>query len=158
VQQQAESIGSEAVAAQAVSGKTILELFNAILTFPAVVIEGKNGTATAFQVGDEKAQVGSRFGVFGLVADAPLMRPAVSAIEKAGKGALRFARSTITPGETTLQGLRLLLQSWVGSYANHVLDAEKLTEFIKQWQSKTGVSAQFDAGLGKLSLESRDDV
>src|SRR6202795_1565621 len=30
VQQQAESIGSEAVAAQAVSGKTILELFNAV--------------------------------------------------------------------------------------------------------------------------------
>src|SRR5467141_999425 len=86
------------------------------------------------------------------------MRPAVSAIEKAGKGALRLAGSTITSGETTLQGLRLLLQSWVGSYANHVLDAEKLTEFIEQWQSKTGVSAQFDAGLGKLSLESRNDA
>jgi hypothetical protein len=41
VQQQAESIGSEAVAAQAVSGKTILEFFNAVLTFPAVVMEGK---------------------------------------------------------------------------------------------------------------------
>src|SRR4029077_14867167 len=86
------------------------------------------------------------------------MRPAVSAIGKAGKGALRFARSTITPDKTTLQGLRLLFQSWVGSYANHVLDAEKLTEFIEQWQSKTGVSAQFDAGLGKLSLESRNDA
>ena len=73
MQQQAESIGSEAVAAQAVSGKTILEFFNAVLTFPAIVIEGKNGTAAAFQVGDEKAHVGSRFGVFGLVADAPLM-------------------------------------------------------------------------------------
>ena len=53
-----------------------------------------------------------------------------------------MARATITSGETTLQGLRLLLQSWVGSYANHVLDAEKLAEFIKQWQSKTCVSAQ----------------
>jgi hypothetical protein len=158
VQQQAEDIGSEAVTAQAVSGKTILEFFNTVLTLPAIVIEGKNGTAAAFQVGDQKAQVGSRFAVFGLVADAPLMRPAVSAIEKAGKGALWLAGSTIPSRETTLQVLSFLLQSWVGSYANHVLDAEKLTEFIEQWQSKTGVSAQFDAGLGKLSLQSRNDA
>src|ERR1700728_3627419 len=86
------------------------------------------------------------------------MRPAASAIEKAGKGALRLAGATITSGETTLQPLRFLLQSCVGSYADDVLDAEKLAEFIKQWQSKTGVSAQFDAGLGKLFLESRDDA
>src|SRR5882724_11208804 len=158
VQQQAENIGSKAVTAQAVSGKTILEFFNAVLTLPAIVIEGKNGPAAAFQVGDQKAHVSSRFGVFGLVADSSLMRPAVSAIEKARKGSLRFARSTITPGETTLQGLRLLLQSRVGSYADHVLDAEKLAEFIEQWQSKTGVSAQFDAGFGELSLESRNDT
>ena len=144
--------------AQAVSGKTILEFFNTVLTFPAIVIEGKNGPAAAFQVGDQKAQVGSRFVVFGLVADAPLMRPTVSAIEKAGKGALRLAGATITSGETTLQGLRLPLQSWVGSYADHVLDAEKLAEFIEQWQGESGISAQFDAGLGKLSLQSRDDA
>ena len=96
--------------------------------------------------------------MLGLVADAPLMRPAVSAIEKAGKGALRVAGSTITSRETTLQPLRFLLQSWVGSYADHVLDAEKLTEFIEQWQRKAGVSAQFDASFGKLFLESRDDA
>src|SRR4030095_16670775 len=86
------------------------------------------------------------------------MRPAVSAIAKAGKGARRVAGATITSGETTLQVLRFGLQSWVGSYADHVLDAEKLAEFIKQWQSKPSVSAQFDAGLGKLSLQSRDDA
>ena len=111
VQQQAERIGSEAVAAQAVSGKTILEFFNAVLTLPAIVIEGENGTATAFQVADQKAHVGSRFGVFGFVADAPLMGPAVSAIAKAGKGALRVAGAMITSRETTLQPLRLPLQS-----------------------------------------------
>ena len=121
VQQQAESIGSEAVTTQAVRGKTILEFFNAVLTLPTIVIESKNGTAAAFQVGDNKTQVSSRFGVFGLVADASLMRPAVSAIAKAGKGPLRLARATITSGETTLQVLRLLLQSWVGRYADHVL-------------------------------------
>src|SRR5580765_7620245 len=86
------------------------------------------------------------------------MRPAVSAIAKAGKGSLGVAGSTITSRETTLQTLRLLVQPWVSSYADHVLDAEKLAEFIKQWQSEPGVSAQFDAGLGKLFLESRDDA
>ena len=68
-----------------------------------------------------------------------------------------MARATITSGETTLQVLRLLLQSWVGSYANHVLDAEKLAEFIEQWQSEPGVSAQFDAVLGN-SLCSRGTI
>jgi len=158
VEQQAERIGSEAVTAQAVRGKTVLEFFNAVLTLPAIVIEGENGTAAAFQVGDEKAHVGSRFGVLGLVADAPLMRPAVSAIEKAGKRSLWVSSATIPSRETTLQLLRLPLQSWISSYADGVLDAEKLAKFIEQWQSKTGVSAQFDAGLGKLSLESRDDA
>jgi hypothetical protein len=96
VQQQAERIGSEAVAAQAVSGKTILEFFNAVLTFSAIVIEGKNGMAAAWQVGDQETQVGSGLGMFGLVADAPLMRPGVSAIEDAGDGALWLASSTLT--------------------------------------------------------------
>ena len=110
MEQQPENIGSKAVAAQAVSGETILEFFNAVLTFPAIVIEGKNGTAAAFQVGNQKAHVSSRFGVFSLVADTPLMRPAVSAIQKAGKGALRVAGATIPSRETTLQPLRFLLQ------------------------------------------------
>src|ERR1700684_3612542 len=95
VQQQAERIGSEAVAAQAVSGKTILELFNAVLAFPAIVIERKNGAAATGQVGDQKTQVGTGSGVFGFVADAPLMRPGVSAIQKTGKGALRLSQSKI---------------------------------------------------------------
>ena len=113
MQQQAENIGSEAVTAQAVRGKTILEFFNAVLTLPAIVIEGKNGTAAAFQVGDKKAHVSSSFGVFGLVADAPLMRPAVSTIEKAGKRALRVAGATITSRETTLQPLGLRARSCI---------------------------------------------
>src|SRR5882724_4580807 len=125
VEQQAERIGSEAVTAQAVRGKTILEFFNAVLTLPAIVIEGENGTAAAFQVGDEKAYVSSSFGVFGLVADAPLMRPAVSTIEKAGKRSLWIAGATVTSRQTTPQPLRLPLQPWVGSDADGVLDGEK---------------------------------
>ena len=111
MEQQAESIRSKAVAAQAVSGKTVFELFDAILTFPAIVIERENGTAATWQVGDQETQVGTSSGLFGLVADAPLTRPGVRAIAKAGKGALRLAASTITSGETTLEPLRLTLQS-----------------------------------------------
>ena len=62
------------MAAQAVSGKAIFELLNAVLTFPAMVIEGKNGTAAAWQVSDQETQVATGHGMFGLVADAPLMR------------------------------------------------------------------------------------
>src|ERR1700684_765188 len=110
VQQQAERIGSEEGAARAVSLTTILEFFNAFFAFPAIVIERKNGAAAAGQVGDQKTQVGTGSGVFGFVADAPLMRPGVSAIQKTGKGALWLASSTITFRETTLQPLGLALQ------------------------------------------------
>lgn len=70
-----------------------------------------------------------RFGVFGLVADAKPMRPAVSAMEEARKGSLGFSRSTITAGQTTLEGLEFPLQPRVGRHANHLLEAEKLAEF-----------------------------
>ena len=113
MEQQAERIGSKAMAAQAVSSKTIFKLFNAVLTFAAIVIERKNGTAAAWQVGDQEAQVRTGRGLFGLVADAPLMRPGVSTIAKAGKGALRLAGSTITSREATLEPLRSGLQPGV---------------------------------------------
>ena len=152
MKQQAERIGSEAVAAQAVSGKTILEFFNAVLAFPAIVIERKNGKAGAGQVGDQKTQVGTGSGVFGFVADAPLVRPGVSAIEKTGKGALRLASSTITFRETTLQPLCFTLQPRVGTYADGVLEAEKLAKFIEQWRGETSVSAQLDSDVGEFTL------
>ena len=124
VEQQAEGIGPKAVAAQAVSGKAIFKLLNAVLTFPAIVIKRKNGRAATCQVGDQKTQVGTGRGVFGFVADAPLMRPGVSAIAKTGKGALRLGGSTIASRETTLQPLRWTLQPGVGADADGVLDAE----------------------------------
>ena len=43
MQQQAEGIGSKAVAAQAVRSKAIFKLFNAVLTFPAIVTNGVPG-------------------------------------------------------------------------------------------------------------------
>jgi len=45
--------------------------------------------------------------------------------------------------KTTLQVLRSLLQPWVGSYADRILDREKLAEFVEQRQGQSGVSAQF---------------
>jgi hypothetical protein len=137
----AESIGSESVAAQAVSGKTILEFLNAVLTLPAIVIEDKNGTAAAFQVGDQETQVATGMSMFGLVADASLMRPTASAIAKAGKGALWLAGSAIPFRETMLPPLRCTLQPRVGAYADGLLQAEKLAEFIEQWQGQTSVRA-----------------
>ena len=52
---------------------------------PTIVIEGKNGTAAVFEVGYNKTEVSSRFGVFGLVADAPLLRPAVRGDRESSK-------------------------------------------------------------------------
>jgi hypothetical protein len=146
------------VTAQAVSGKAIFELLNAVLTFPAIVIKRKNGTAAAWQVGDQEAQIGTGSGMFGLVADAPLMRPGVSAIEKTGNGALRLTRSTIPSRETTLEPLRFTVQPGVGAYTDGVLEAEKLAKFIEQWRGETSVSAQFDSDLRKFTLESRNDA
>ena len=79
--------------------------------------------------------------MFSLVADAPLMRPGVSAIEEAGNGALRLTGPTITFRETMLQLLSFTLQSRVVAYTDGVLDAEKLAEFIAQWRGETSVSA-----------------
>ena len=111
MEQQAEGIGPEAVAAQAVRSKAIFKLFNAVLAFPAIVIESKNGKAGAGQVSDQETQVGTGSGVFGFVANTPLMKPWVSAIPKAGKGALRLASSTIASREAMLQALSFNLQS-----------------------------------------------
>ena len=41
MEQQAKGIGAEAMAARAVSSETVFELFNAVLTLPAIVIEAK---------------------------------------------------------------------------------------------------------------------
>src|ERR1700736_1679759 len=83
VEQQPKGIGSEAMAAQSSGIKAVLELFDAVLTFPAIIIEGKHGTTAALQVGHEKTQVGASLGMFGLVADATLMRPALGTMKKA---------------------------------------------------------------------------
>jgi hypothetical protein len=68
------------------------------------------------------------------------MRPGVSTIAKAGKGALRLAGSTITSRETTLEPLGPSLQPGVAAYSDGVLQAEKLAEFVEQLSGETSVS------------------
>src|SRR5258705_914787 len=74
LQQQAEGVGQEAMAIQTVGAKSILELLDAVLAFPTVIVEGEEFRSATGTVGNHKAQVGAGGGVFGLVADAALAR------------------------------------------------------------------------------------
>jgi hypothetical protein len=96
MQEQAEGVGQKAVAAQAVGAETVLEFFDAVFTFTAVVVKSEDLGSSARDIGDHEAQVGSHRGVLGLVADAPLARPGAGAVTKAGEAALREFRATIT--------------------------------------------------------------
>src|SRR6266702_4265187 len=85
MQQQAEGVGQETVATQTVGAKAILELLDAVLAFPTVIVEGEDFRSATGTVGNQKAQVGSGGGVLGLIADAALTRPTAGAMAKAGK-------------------------------------------------------------------------
>ena len=99
VQEQAESIGQEAMATEAVGAESVFKFLDAVLALAAIVVEGKDLTGTPGAVGHDKAQVGSGGGVFGLVADAALMRPGAGAVAEAGEVALRELGAAITPLE-----------------------------------------------------------
>src|SRR5215468_480467 len=88
--------GGKAVTAQAVGSETVLEFFNAVLTFTAVVVKSEDFGSSARDIGDHEAQIASDSGVLGLVADVPLARPGAGAVSKAGEAALRESLATIT--------------------------------------------------------------
>ena len=52
MQQQAEGVGQKAVTAQAVGAETVLEFFNAVLTFTAVVVKSEDLGSSARDIGD----------------------------------------------------------------------------------------------------------
>jgi hypothetical protein len=139
VKQQPKGIGSKAMAAESIGIETILELFNAVLALPAIVIEAKDRATSTFQVGDQKAQVGTGLGVFGFVADAALMEPALSTVRETRKKALRLSSAVITTSEPALSTNDATLKDRVGRHADGVLDAEKLAELIEQRQSKARI-------------------
>jgi hypothetical protein len=141
VEQQAERIGAETMAAQTVSSKAIFKLLNTVLTLATIVIERKNGTAAAWQVGDQETQVATGRGLFGLVADAPLMRPGASPIAKAGKRALRFSGSTITSRETTLDPLRPACNRELRPIPMAYCRPKNSQNSLEQWYGETSVSA-----------------
>ena len=89
MQEQAEGIGQETVAAQPVSAEAILKLLDTVLALAAIVVKSKDFGGATGAVGDQEAQVGADCGVLGLVADAALVRPAAGAMAEAGEAALR---------------------------------------------------------------------
>jgi len=90
VQEQTESVGQEAVAAQAVGAEAVLELLDAVLTLAAIIVESEDLGGATGAVRNNEAQVGSGGGVLGLVADAALVLPGTGAVAEAGKAALRY--------------------------------------------------------------------
>ena len=72
MQEQTKGVGQEAVTAEPIGMKAVLELLDAVFAFAAIVVKGKDLSSTAGTVSDEEAQVGSGDSVLGLVADAAL--------------------------------------------------------------------------------------
>lgn len=97
MQEQAKSVGQEAVTAQAVRAEAVLELLDAVLALAAIVVEGEDLRGATGAVGKQEAQIDSGGGVLGLVADAALARPAASTVEETGEAALRHLAAAIAP-------------------------------------------------------------
>ena len=131
VQEQAEGVGEETVATQAVGAEAILELLDAVLTFAAVVVKREDLGGATGAVGNHEAQVGSGDGVLGLIADAALARPTASPMAEAGETALRKLRTTIAPLQPSLPWLGAPLEHLIRRNAEGVLDAEELAELVE---------------------------
>jgi hypothetical protein len=132
------------MAAEPVRIETVLEFFNAVLAFPATVVELEDRPAAALLVGHQESQVRTGFGVFGFIANAALMKPTPSPVRKAGKRTLRLSGAVIATSESALETSGSTLEDRVGRNANHVLDAEELAELIEERQGKSGIGAQLD--------------
>ncbi len=72
-----------------------------------------------------------------------------------GEAALWDLGAAIAAGEAFLPQLGSAVEDRIGSNAQCVLDAEKLTELIQQRQSETGIAAQLDRHARKSGLQSR---
>src|SRR3989441_7505867 len=143
------------MAAQPVGSETVLELLNPVFTPPAIVVEVEERTAAALQVGHQEAQVGAGGGVFGLIADAALVRPAPGTVTETGKRALGLLGATIAASEPALETSGATLEDRVGGEADDVLEAEELAEFIEQRQREAGIGTQQDADSRKLPQQTR---
>jgi hypothetical protein len=72
MQEQTEGVGQEAVTAEPVGVKAVLELLDAVFAFAAIAVKDKDLASITGTVSDEEAQVSSSGSVLGLVADAAL--------------------------------------------------------------------------------------
>src|SRR2546430_4606994 len=143
------------MAAQPVGSETVLELLNADFPLSAIVVELKDRIAAALQVGHQEAQVGAGGGVFGLIADEALTKPALGTVTETRKRALGLLGSTIAASEPALETSGATLEDRVGGEADDVLEAEELAEFIEQRQREAGIGTQQDADSRKLLLQTQ---
>ena len=70
VEEQAKSVGQEAMTAEPVGMEAVLELLNPVLAFSALVVEAKDLGTAARAVGDQEAKIGTGGGVLGFGDDA----------------------------------------------------------------------------------------
>jgi hypothetical protein len=70
VEEQAKSVGQEAMTAEPVGMEAVLELLNPVLAFSALVVEAKDLGTAARTIGDQEAKIGTGGGVLGFGDDA----------------------------------------------------------------------------------------
>src|SRR6202043_1083207 len=68
MQEQTEGVGQEAVTAEPVGVKAVLELLDAVFALAPVVVKDEDLASVAGTVGDEEAQISSSASLLGLVA------------------------------------------------------------------------------------------
>ena len=132
MQEQAEGVSQEAVAAQAVGAEAVLELLDTVLTLAAIIVESEDLRSATGAVRNYEAQVGSDGGVLGLVADAALARPTAGAMAEAGEAALRELGTAIAVLQLFLPRFGALFKDAVGGNAESILDVEELAELVQQ--------------------------
>ena len=70
VEEQAKSVGQEAMTAEPVSMEAVLELLNPVLAFSTLVVKAKDLGTAAGAVADQEAKIGTGGGVLGFGDDA----------------------------------------------------------------------------------------
>ena len=148
-QEQPEGVGQEAMATEPITGQVILELADVALGGAPVVVEGKEVSGQARQVGDDEASIAPLGVDLHLVEDAARSLPGARLIEKASDPLVRLT----IPVEALLEPLQgplsLLLEGRVGGKADKVADPVALTEAIELRSGKAGIGPDDDLYLRK---------
>src|ERR1700739_1654716 len=120
------------MAAQTVGAEAVLEFFDAVLAFSAIIVKREDFRGAALAVGDQETQIGSHRRMLGLVTDAPLAGPRAGTVGKAGEAALRELAAAIATLQFLLQSFGATLEHRIRGNANNVGNAKELAALIKQ--------------------------